>query len=278
MAGVQAAAFRLVQRHGLSRGVLGQVMAGGALGGDDGLAAGNREILVGGDGHDRDIRPAVTALEFEQVAGDIDGVLLHHRGLRHTSVGPHLKRVDDEAREAIEAILRLQVAEADAAMRELGSLREPVGRDEPFARRMARDAAQRIEEFASTGAVHVHDLRRALGGGLRLQRGEVMLDRDKALVVRLGEDLRHDRARVDGGRIGDELAQPFRADALGDGRERRTAHGGQTGRATVAVHATELVIQQTATFGRRLSRMETLEARDERFGAQRGGAEQDRKA
>ena len=196
MVGVQTAAFRLLQGYGLGRGVLGQVMAGGALGGDDGLTAGDREILVGGDGHDGDIRAAIAALEFEQVTGDVDRVLLHHRGLRHASVGPHLERVDDEVRETIEAILRLQVAEADAAMRELGSLGEAVGRDEPFARRMARDAAQRVEELATPGTVHVQDLRRALGGGLRLQRGEVMFDRDEGLVIRLGEDLRHDRAKM----------------------------------------------------------------------------------
>ena len=169
MTGVHAAALAPDESHGLGRGILGQVMAGGALGDDDGLAASNREILVGDDGHDRDIRAAVAALEFEQVARDVDGVLLHHRGLRHTSVGPHLERVDDEAREAIEAKLRLQVAEGHAAMRELGHLGQALGRDETLARSMAGDAAQGIEQLAAPAAIHVHDLRRALGGGLRLQ-------------------------------------------------------------------------------------------------------------
>ena len=195
--------------------------------------------------------------------------------LRHASVGPHLERVEDEAREAIEAILRLEVAEADAAMRELGSLGQAFGRDEVLAGRMAGDAAQRVEQFAAPGAVHVHDLRRAFGGGLRLQRGEIVFDRDKGLVVRLGEDLRHDRAGMHGRRIGDELAQPFGTDALGDRRERGTAQRGQTGRAAVAVHATEFVIKETTAFGRRRRGVETLETRDERFGAQRGAGEQD---
>ena len=105
-----------------------------------------------------------------------------------------------------------------------------------------------------------------------------MLDRDQDLRIGLRQHLRHDRARM--GRIGirDELPEPFGTDALGDRRERGAAQHGQSGLAAVAVHATELVIKQAAAFGRRLGGMEALEAGDERFGAQRGGAEQDRDA
>jgi hypothetical protein len=43
----------------------------------------------------------------------------------------------------------------------------------------------------------------------------------------------------------------------------------------VAVNATELIVKETAAFGRGLRRMETLESRDERFGTQGGGGEED---
>ena len=105
-----------------------------------------------------------------------------------------------------------------------------------------------------------------------------MFDGDKGLIVSLRQHLRHDRARMHGGWVGDELTEPLRTDALGDRRERRTAHGGQAGGAAVAIHATELVVKQTSSFGRRCRRMEALETGDERFGAQSGGTEQDREA
>ena len=201
-------------------------MTGGTLGGDDGLAACDREILVRDDGDDGLINPTIAALKLQQVAGDIDGVLPIHRGLGHASVGAHLQWVEDERAQAIEAILRFEIAEADAAVRELGSLGHAFRRDEILAGRVAGDATQRVEQFAAAGAVHVHDLRRGFGGRFRLQRGEIVFDGDKGLIVSLRQHLRHDCARMHGGWVGDELTEPLRTDALGDRRERRTAHGG----------------------------------------------------
>ena len=43
----------------------------------------------------------------------------------------------------------------------------------------------------------------------------------------------------------------------------------------MAVHATEFVVKETTAFGRRRRGMETLEAGDERFGAQSGAGEED---
>ena len=163
-------------------------------------------------------------------------------------------------------------------MRELGSLGHAFRRDEILAGRVAGDATQRVEQFAAAGAVHVHDLRRGFGGRFRLQRGEIVFDGDKGLIVSLRQHLRHDRARMHGGWVGDELTEPLRTDALGDRRERWTAQRRQAGGPAVAIHATELVVKQTAAFGRRCRRMEALETGDERFGAQSGGAEQDREA
>ena len=80
---------------------------------------------------------------------------------------------------------------------------------------------------------------------------------------------------MDRRRISDELAEPLGTDALGDGRERRTAHCRQAGRAAVAINATEFVVKQTSTFGRRCRSMEALKAGDERFGTQHGRTEQD---
>ena len=253
-------------------------MAGGALGGEDGLAAGGREGLVRDDSVDRHIQSSVAALESEKVAGDVDGILLIHDRLGHASVGPYLERVEDEGAEAIEAVLRLEVAEGDAAVSELRSLGRAFRWNEVLTGRMARDATEGVEKFAAATSVDVHDLCGSLGGALRLQRGEVMLDRDERLGVGLRQHLRHDGTRVDCRGIGDEFPEPLGTDALGHGRERRPAQGGQTGRTAVAVHAAEFVIEQAAAFGRRRRDMETVEARDERFGAQRGGAQQDRAA
>ena len=160
-------------------------------------------------------------------------------------------------------------------MRELGSLGRAFGRDEVLAGSMTGDAAHGMEQLAAPAAVDVHDLRRAFRLGLGPQGGEIVLDRVERPGVRPGEDLRHDRAGMDGRRVGDEPTKPFGADALGDRRERRTARRGQTGHAAVTVHATELVIKEPTAVGRRRRGVETLEARDERFGDQRGAGEQD---
>ena len=278
MVSIETTPFVLLQGDGLRRGILRQIVTGGTLGGDDGLTPSDSEILIRDDGDNRLINPTITALKIQQVAGDINGVLTIHHGLWHASVGAHLQWVEDERAEAIEAILRLEVAEADAAVRELGSFGHAFSRDEILAGRVAGDATQRVEQFAAAGAVHVHDLRRGFGGRLRLQRGEIVFDGDEGLIVGLRQYLRHDCARVDGRWISDELTEPLGADALSDRRERRTAHGGQASLATVAVNATELVVKQPAAFGRRCRRMEALKTGDERFGAQRGGAEQDYEA
>ena len=278
MIGVQATPFVLIQGDGLRRGILREVVTGGTLAGDDRLAPSDGEVLVRDDGDDGLINPTIAALELEQVAGDVDGILTIHRSLRHAPVRAHLQWVEDERAEAIEAILRLEVGEADAAVRKLGSLGHAFGRDEILAGRVAGDAAERVKQFAAAGAVHVHDLRRGFGGRFRLQRGEIVFDGDKGLIVGLRQHLRHDRSGMHGRRIGDELADPFGTDALGDRRERGPAQRRQASGPAVAIHATELVVKQTAALGRRCRRMEALETGDERFGAQRGGAEQDYEA
>jgi hypothetical protein len=97
MIGIETAAFEVLQRYGLGRGVLRQVMASRTPGGDDGLAPGDRELLIGDGGDDRVIETTVAPLELEQVTGDVDRVLTVHGDLGHAAVGTHLERVEEES-------------------------------------------------------------------------------------------------------------------------------------------------------------------------------------
>ena len=93
MVSLEAAAFVLLQGDRLRRSILREVVTGGTLAGDDRLTASDREILIRDDGDDGLISPTIAALELEQVAGDVDGILTIHRRLGHTPVGADFKRI-----------------------------------------------------------------------------------------------------------------------------------------------------------------------------------------